>query len=286
MKVAFIGLGIMGSRMAANLLNNGVDLTIYNRSQQPIPELKAQGAKTAKSLKKTVSEADIVFSMLSTPEVVAETFFGETGNLVGMKKNAIWVDCTTVNPSFSKQANQESQKYGIRFIDAPVAGSKPQAQNAELVFFVGADKNLLAQIEVLLSYMGNKTIHIGQTTQGSAFKILVNIMLAQSMLIFSEALILGEKMGISKEFLLNALPNLPVAAPFTKIKTDMIRNDNYEVQFPLEWMYKDLQLAAQTAYELSQPLYLANLTKELFASAKKSGLAREDFAAIHKYLNQ
>ena len=91
-------------------------------------------------------------------------------------------------------------------------------------------------------------------------------------------------MGLARDFLLNALPNLVVAAPFTKAKAEMIRAADYEVQFPLEWMHKDLHLLSLTAYEYDQPLYLANLTKELFAEAKQSGLGRLDFAAIHQYL--
>ena len=110
-------------------------------------------------------------------------------------------------------------------------------------------------------------------------------MLAQSMIVFSEAILLGEKMGIDKDFLLNAVPNLVVAAPFTKFKAEMVRKDDYGVQFPLEWMHKDLHLAAITAYEHKQPLYLANLAKELYTHATQSGLGRADFAAIHQFLS-
>lgn len=284
MKVTFIGLGIMGSRMAANLLKNNVDLTIFNRSSEPMKALEAQGAKTANSANEAVKGADLVLSMLSTPEVVEYVFLGNQGALANMKKGAIWADCTTVNPSFSLKAQAAAQAIGIRFADTPVAGTKPHAEKAELVFFVGAEKTLLAEMEPYLNFMGKKVLNIGDTGKGASFKMLVNIMLAQSMVIFSEAILLGEKMGISKDFLLNAIPNLVVAAPFTKFKAEMVKANNYDVQFPLEWMYKDLHLAAITAYENNQPLYLANVAKELFAEATKSGLGRMDFAAIHQYL--
>lgn len=284
MKVTFIGLGIMGSRMAANLLKNNVDLTIFNRSSEPMKALEAQGAKTANSANEAVKGADLVLSMLSTPEVVEYVFLGNQGALANMKKGAIWADCTTVNPSFSLKAQAAAQAVGIRFADTPVAGTKPHAEKAELVFFVGAEKTLLAEMEPYLNFMGKKVLNIGDTGKGASFKMLVNIMLAQSMVIFSEAILLGEKMGISKDFLLNAIPNLVVAAPFTKFKAEMVKANNYDVQFPLEWMYKDLHLAAITAYENNQPLYLANVAKELFAEATKSGLGRMDFAAIHQYL--
>ena len=268
MKITFIGLGIMGSRMAANLLKNGVSLTVFNRSIPPMEALQKAGAKSAATIQEAVANADIVFSMLSTPEVVKEYFLEEGGTLSKMKKNAIWVDCSTVNPSFSLLAKEHADKQGVRFIDAPVAGTKPQAENAELVFFIGAEKELLEEVEPYLQMMGQKIILIGETGKGASFKMLVNIMLAQSMVIFSEAVILGEKMGIAKEFLLNVIPNIVVAAPFTKFKAEMVRSGNYDVQFPLEWMHKDLHLAAITAYEMNQPLYLANMAKEIFAGSE------------------
>jgi 3-hydroxyisobutyrate dehydrogenase-like beta-hydroxyacid dehydrogenase len=137
----------------------------------------------------------------------------------------------------------------------------------------------------LLNFMGNKIVHVGDTGKGAAFKMLVNSLLAQSMLAFSEALRLGQKLGFSKDFLLNSLPKLAVSAPFTKAKAEMIRADDYEAQFPLELMHKDLHLVALTAYENNQPLLSANLTKEIYAHAKRSGLGRKDFAAINKSLS-
>jgi len=284
MKITFIGLGIMGSRMAANLLKKGLDLTVYNRSKEPMEALIAQGAKGATTLQASVADADIVFSMLSTPEVVKSCFFGPTGALESMKPNAIWVDCTTVNPSFSREAAAAAKTNGLRFLDAPVAGTKPQAAAASLAFFVGGEAQDLAEVKTYLDHMGAKVMHAGAISKGAAFKMLVNIMLAQSMLIFSEATLLGEKLGFTQDFLLNTLPNLVVSAPFTKFKAEMVREDNYEVQFPLEWMHKDLHLATVTAYELSQPLYLANVSKVLFAEARRKGMGRLDFAAIHRFL--
>ena len=286
MKITFIGLGIMGSRMAVNLLKNGVDVTVFNRSKTPVEALLQQGAKTTDSANAAAANADIVFSMLSTPDVVESIFLSENGILSAMKKDAIWIDCSTVNPSFSLKSKVAADQAEIHFIDAPVAGTLPHAQNAELVFFVGASKELLEKVEPYLNFMGKKVINIGEVGKGASFKMLVNIMLAQSMIIFSEAVLLGEKMGINKEFLLSVIPNLVVSAPFTKFKTEMVKSGEYDVQFPLEWMHKDLHLAAVTAYEMNQPLYLANVAKELFAEANKKGMGRLDFAAIYKYLEE
>lgn len=286
MKITFVGLGIMGCRMASHLIAQDLNVTVFNRSKAAVDELVAAGANTAETLSAAVADADIVFSMLSTPEVVKTTFWGADGALTHMKGGAVWVDCTTVNPSFSRESAQVAQQHGVSFVDAPVAGTKPHAEKAELAFFVGGTAEQVAIIRPLLEHMGNKIMHAGDTGKGAAFKMLVNIMLAQSMLIFSEATLLGEKLGFDKDFLLSTLPNLVVSAPFTKSKAEMVRQGDYEVQFPLEWMHKDLHLATLTAYELNQPLYLANLTKELYAEARRKGMGRLDFAAIHRFLEE
>ena len=284
MKIAFIGLGIMGSRMAKNLLNKFGAISVYNRSQRASIELQELGAIIEENATSAVENADIVFSMLSTPEVVEQIFFGEEGVLAHMKEGAHWIDCSTVNPSFSLEAAEQSMAHSIQFIDAPVAGTKPHAENAELVFFVGGPDHIISKVEPILLHMGKKVMHIGETGKGASFKMLVNGMLAQSMLVFSETVLLGQKMGLERKFLLDTLPNLVVSAPFTKAKATMIADNNYDVQFPLEWMWKDLHLAALTAYEHQQPLPLLNATKERYAGAVKAGLGRLDFAAIHQYL--
>ncbi len=284
MKIAFIGLGIMGSNMATHLAKNNVNLTVYNRTPKEFETFENPNVTIAYTVENAVKDADIVFSMLSTPQVVEEVFFGDQGAIHSMKKEAIWADCTTVNPSFSVTAFEEAKKYNVRFLDTPVSGSKIPAENAELIFLVGGEAETLNEIQPYLNMMGNKVLHIGEIGKGASFKMLINMMLAQSMVVFSEAILFGEKMGISKDFLLNTVPNLIVSPPFTKAKAEAIRNDNYEVHFPLEWMHKDLHLAALSAYELNQPLFMANLAKELYAGANQNGLGRADMSAIYKFL--
>jgi 3-hydroxyisobutyrate dehydrogenase-like beta-hydroxyacid dehydrogenase len=286
MKVAFIGLGIMGSRMAANLLDNGVDLTVYNRTSESALPLNEMGAKMAASAADAVKEADVVFSMLSTPQVVADVFWGKGHVLQSMKKVAWWVDCTTVNPSFSLQSKAEAEKVGVKFLDAPVSGSKPQAANAELLFLAGATEEEARPLDTFFNMMGKKTFYMGEAGKGASFKMIINMMMAQSMALFSEGVLLGEKMGISRDFLLETLPNLVVTPPFIKNKINAISSGNYEVMFPLEWMHKDLHLAALSAYENNQPLYLANVVKEMFEGAKAKGMGRLDFSAIFEYLER
>jgi 3-hydroxyisobutyrate dehydrogenase-like beta-hydroxyacid dehydrogenase len=284
MKVTFIGLGIMGFRMASNLLRNGVELTVYNRTTGPAQDLEKKGARVVLSPDQAVQGSDYVITMLSEPDVVEKIMLNNKGCIHHMKKNALWIDCSTVNPSFSLECKRAAEKTEIRFMDAPVSGTKPQAENGELVFFAGGDENLIKEAEVLLRFMGNKIFHIGKTGQGSAFKMLVNAMLAQSMLIFADTVVLGEKIGLSKEFLMKTLPELAVSAPFLKPKAAKLLNQNNETQFPLEHMQKDLRLLNITASEYDHKPAMASLSMDIYEAAKKEGLAREDFSAIYNYL--
>lgn len=282
--ITFIGLGIMGTEMAKNLIAEGATVTVYNRTSSASDPFEGVAHKVAWSLLEAVKDADLVLTMLSNPEAVSAVMLAPAGGLQHMKVGSLWADCSTVNPSFSKQAAKAAEQASIRFIDAPVAGSKPQAASKELIFFVGGAGKDVEEAKPFFDSMGKKVVHVGPTGHGASLKMLVNIMLAQSMVIFSEAILLGEKMGLDSNFLLDLLPNTAVAAPFTKFKAESIRHDNYEVMFPLELMHKDLHLARQTAYEHQQSLFLAGVTEDIYARAKAAGMGRLDFAAVHRVL--
>jgi len=274
----------MGSRMAANLLKNGVNLTVWNRTFSATADLEKQGAKFAETAAAAVKDADLVFTMLSTPAVVEEVALGKDGFVKAMKSNAIWADCSTINPSFSEGLSEKLNGQDVRFTATPVAGSKNQAADAVLVFFCGGDKDVFEEIKPIIDHMSKAALHLGGVGMGANLKMLVNSMLGQSMVVFAENVALGEKMGLDKEFLLNFLPKLPVIAPFTASKTDNIRKDEYPVEFPLEWLLKDMHLVMQSAYEHDMPQVMASAAKEVFARAKAQGLAREDFSAIYRVL--
>jgi 3-hydroxyisobutyrate dehydrogenase-like beta-hydroxyacid dehydrogenase len=284
MKVAFIGLGIMGSRMANNLLKHQVDLIVYNRSIQATQPLAAQGAQVANTPQEAVKEADIVFTMLASPQVVNTLAYGDQGFLQNMQSNAIWVDCSTVSPADSIASAQEAAKHGITFLEAPVAGTKPHAENAELVFFVGGESTPLEKVTPYINMMGKKVVHVGDVGKAASLKILINYLLAQGMLAFAEATIVGEKLGLERNFLLDFLPNLPVAAPFLKAKADNIKHNNNDVQFPLELMHKDLTLFGDTASSQGITGLSTDVSKSLYQEAMDKGLGREDFSAIYQSL--
>jgi 3-hydroxyisobutyrate dehydrogenase/glyoxylate/succinic semialdehyde reductase len=286
MKIGFIGLGIMGSRMATNLSEAGYTLNIYNRTQSKTKELKIENAHIKNSPAAVAAESDVVITMLSTPEAVQEVALAEDGLVSGMSKGKVWMDCSTVNPSFSKQMAELSNSLGFNFLDAPVAGSLIPAEKGELVFLVGGKKGVVKYCDPLFKIMGKKTIHVGENGMGSALKLVNNLIMGISMYGFVEGLLLGESLGIDKEKIFEILNGSPIAAPMIQMKRKKIENNDYSPEFPLQWLQKDLHLAADTAYENNIPLPATNAIKEIFALAKKAGMGEKDFTAIYPFLSE
>ncbi len=280
MKVAFIGLGIMGSRMARNLLKGGHDLSVFNRTAGKSNALEQQGARVAATAADAVRGADVVFTMLANPDAVSRVARGEAGFLDAMSLGSLWVDSSTVNPSFSREMAAEASRRHLHFVDAPVAGSLPVAEKGELVFLVGAEAQDFARCEPLLRLMGKTIRHVGGVGMGTSMKMVVNMLLGTSMAAFSEALALGRALGFSQAALLDVLVGGATTAPFIAAKRARIESGSFAPEFPLRLMYKDLQLAASTAFEHGVPLPTTNAVKEVFAMAFAAGLADEDFSAV------
>jgi 3-hydroxyisobutyrate dehydrogenase/glyoxylate/succinic semialdehyde reductase len=282
--IGFIGLGIMGSRMARNLQKEGYSLLVYNRTAEKANELVDHGATLANSVAEVAQKSDMVITMLSTPEVVLEIAQGEHGILQQMKSNALWINCSTINPSAAERIGKLAQEYDLRYLDAPVAGTKAPAENGELLFLVGGNKNDVEEASPLLDIMGKKTLHLGRIGKGSAMKMLINQLLGQQMVAFAEALSMGTQMGIAQEILFNVLLATPIVAPVMSAVCSKLENEEYEANFPLKWIHKDLHLSSITAYEHQIATPNLNATKEVFAQAKKAGFGDLDFTAVYEFL--
>jgi 3-hydroxyisobutyrate dehydrogenase-like beta-hydroxyacid dehydrogenase len=283
MKIGFIGLGIMGSRMAANLQKHGYSLILFNRTRAKAKPLLGPCGTFSDSPAKLAEQVGVLFTMLAHPDAVEQAALGDNGFLNHLRPNAVWVDCSSVNPSFSKRMAAEAARREIRFVDAPVTGSAPAAAEAKLIFWVGADPADLERIRPLLLCMSNKIVHTGGHGTGTSMKMVINLLLGTGMAAFAEAMALGEGLGLSSKILFDSLLGTPVVAPFLAAKRDKIDNRNYEVEFPLRWMQKDMYLATVSAYETGVALPLTNVTKEMYRLAMRDGHATEDFSAIYEF---
>ena len=284
MKIGFIGLGIMGSRMAANLQKEGYSLVVFNRTRAKAEPLLGPCGTFSDSPAKLAEQVDILFTMLAHPDAVKQAALGTDGFLDHLRPNALWIDCSSVNPSFSKKMAAEAARQEVHFVDAPVTGSAPAAAEAKLIFWVGADPADLERIRPLLLCIGNKIVHTGGQGMGTSMKMVVNLLLGTGMAAFAEAMALGEGLGISREMLFGSLLGTPPVAPFLASKRAKIESGNYETEFPLRWMQKDMHLASVSAYESGVAMPLSNAAKELYRLAMREGHATQDFSAVYDYL--
>jgi len=247
--------------------------------------LMAEGATWADSPAALALQVEVIFTMLAHPDAVEEEALAEDGFLRYPQPGQMWIDCSTVNPSFSRKMAAEAKAKGVGFLGAPVTGSKGQAELAKLTFWVGGETSDLETCRPLLECMGNRIIHCGGPGAGASLKMVMNQLLGTTMAAFAEGLVFGESLGLSREFLLETLLGGPAAAPFLALKRERIENGNYEpADFPLRWLQKDLHLAAVSAYEAGAAMPLTNAAKELYRLAIRDGRGNEDFSAIYDYL--
>jgi len=285
MKIGFIGLGIMGTRMAANLQKHGHSLVVFNRTREKAEPLVAEGATWADSPAALALQAEVIFTMLAHPDAVEEAALGEDGFLRYPQPGQMWIDCSTVNPSFSRKMAVEAKARGVGFLGTPVTGSKGQAELAKLTFWVGGETSDAERYRPLLECMGNRIIYCGGPGMGASLKMVMNQLLGTAMAAFAEGLVLGESLGLSRELLFEAILGGPGAAPFLASKRERIESGNYEpADFPLRWLQKDLHLAAVSAYEAGAAMPLTNAAKEVYRLAIRDGRGGEDFSAIYDYL--
>lgn len=272
--------------MAANLLAEGYELVVWNRTAERVMPLVEKGALRAESPAALAAEVDVLFTMLAHPEAVQQTALGVEGFLDALPAGALWVDSSTVNPSFSREMAQAAADRGVRFMDAPVAGTKGPAAEGTLLFLAGGSEADVEECRPFFEIMGRKTVHVGDVSMGTSLKMVVNLLLAEAMLAFAEGMALGQALGIRRETLFEVLVGGPVVAPFIKGKQPVIEEGEYEAHFPLKWMEKDLHLAAVTAHEEEVAIPAGAVTKEIFGLAARKGLGELDFSAIYRFINE
>ncbi|PYK18189.1 MAG: NAD(P)-dependent oxidoreductase, partial [Verrucomicrobia bacterium] len=269
---------------AANLQKHGHSLVVFNRTRAKAEPLLGPCGTFSDSPAKVADQVEILFTMLANPDAVEEVALRANGFLNYLRPNALWIDCSSVNPSFSKKMTAAAAARQIHFIDAPVTGSAQAAVEGKLVFWVGGEDADLETIRSLLLCMGNKIVHVGAHGMGTSLKMVINLLMGNAMAAFAEGMALGEGLGISRKVLFDSLLGMPAVAPFLATKREKIESSNYEPEFPLRWMQKDLHLASVSEYESDVAMPLTNAAKELYRLAMREGHATEDFSAIYDFL--
>lgn len=283
-KIGFIGLGIMGGPMAANILKAGYDLMVYNRTMEKANFLAAAGAQVAPTPAALTAWADVIILMLTGPEAIDAVIYAEQGILSAPPGRKVIINISTVPPAYSRNLAGCLEPAGIVFIDAPVSGSKKPAQEGTLAILAGGPENSIKELEPLLLCLGKNIVYCGNVGQGSAMKMTINLLLAIMMAGLCESLNLAQQLELDTGLVLNSLMAGPLGCPLFKLKSDMLQQHDFPVQFPLKHMAKDLRFILQTADEAGAAAPAAHAVFQLYRQSVGRGFGDLDFAAVKKIL--
>src|SRR5437867_4212919 len=282
--LGFVGLGVMGSRMAKRLLDAGRTGTGYNRTKAKAQWLLDAGMRWADSPRSVAEASDVVFSMVTDTTALRAVTEGELGILAGLQPGMVYVDMSTVSPEASRAVAEQVRVRGATMLDAPVSGSSVTVEQGTLSFMVGGDPEALERVKPYLLDIGPKVTHVGDNGLAVTMKIATNLSLAVQMLAFSEGVLLAEKAGIEREVAAEVLFNSVIASPMVKYRGPFVLQMPDEALFDVNMMQKDVLLALDLGRRVDVPLPTTAVANEFLTAARGMGLAEEDFATIFKVL--
>ncbi len=277
--VAFLGLGYMGSRMAARLADAGYPLTVWNRDPGKAKPLADKGAAVAGSAAEAARGASFVVSMLADDEAARAVLLGEKGAVSALTPSQILVEMSTLAPDTQREISAEVQKRGAQCLDCPVSGSTPQAEQGQLVIFAGGEQSVFDTVKPVLMTLGQAAHFMGPSGSGAVMKLVVNALLGIGIQAVAEGLALGEKAGLNRNVLIDTLAQTTVVTPAQKSKMENARHDTYPPNFPLRLLFKDYGLVADEARAHSVPMPTLAAAQQMCAAENARG-EEEDMSAV------
>ncbi len=274
MRVAFLGLGIMGRPMAANLVKAGHEVTVWNRTPKDV-----EGAKTAASPADAARGAEVVWMCVSDTKAVESLLFGPQGVEASLADGMVVVDSSTISPTATLKFSDRLRSRGVSYVDAPVTGSKVGAESGTLIFIVGGDEGVVEKLRPLFSAMGKVFFRMGDTSKGQAAKLAMNLQIALIYEGFAEALTLATKLGVSAETMMPLIQASMVKSGVVEYKAPFVLKRDFSPNFPLRLMYKDIKLALEAAKEARVKLPGLETVEEVYEVAVEDGHQDEDYAA-------
>lgn len=282
--LGYIGLGVMGGRMAKRLLDAGHKVTGYNRTKSKATWLIEAGMGWADTPGAVVQAADVIFSMVTNTKAVLAVTGGPDGVLAKLEPGKVYIDMSTVSPAVSRELAAKVSGKGAHMLDAPVSGSVETLESGKLSVMVGGDEAIFEQVKPILLDIGPKATYVGQNGLAVTMKIATNLSLAVQMLAFSEGVLLAEKSGIKRETAVEVLTNSVIASPMVKYRGPFVLGMPEEAWFNVNMMQKDLNLAQELGQQLDVPLPTTATTNEFLTAARAMGLVEEDFAIVFEVL--
>lgn len=283
MKIGFIGLGIMGMPMAANLLKAGHEVVVYDHSPAKAEKLVAKGAVAVSSAKEAAEACRIVITMVQNSPQVKEAVMGKGGILEGAKEGDIVIDMSSIAPLASQEIYKACADKGVHMIDAPVSGGEPKAIDGSLSIMVGGDEEIFKKVYDILLVMGNSAVYCGSSGAGNMTKLANQIIVAVNIAAVSEAFMLATKAGVDPEKVFNAIKGGLAGSTVMNAKIPKILERNFAPGFRIDLHIKDLNNAIETGHEVGAPLLLTTQVQEMLERLHFDGCGSDDHSAIAKF---
>ena len=284
-RLAFVGLGAMGSRLARRLLAAGHQVSGWNRTAAKARDLVSVGLEVASSPRAAAEGAEAVFTMVTDDAALRAVTLGPDGIIAGLGSGSVLVEMSTVSPTVVRELEGPVTARGATLIDVPVSGSTITVEQGEASFMVGGDTAALERVRPWLLAMGAAVTHVGPLGLAKTMKVASNLGLAVQMLAFSEAVLLAERAGIPRERAVEALLKSVIASPMVKYRGPFVLGQMpTDAWFKVAMIQKDLQLALDQARATGVPLPLTSLAQEWMTKARSLGLGDYDFAIVFDVL--
>ncbi len=274
MKIAFLGLGIMGRPMASNLVKAGHEVSVWNRTARQ----HVDGARTGVSPADTAVEADVIWICVADTAGVERVMFAADGAEQSLREGMIVVDSSTISPSATVRFAERVNARGVHWVDAPVTGSKIGAENAQLIFIAGGAPEPVAYLEPLFKAMGKQVIHVGDTGKGQSAKLCMNLMIALIYEGFAEAFTLSQKLGVDSHKLIELIQASMVRSGVVDYKAPFVLRRDYSPNFPLRLMHKDMHMMLDAAKEHRVKLPALETVDEIYELSSEEGWDDLDYS--------
>ncbi|MEW6657442.1 MAG: NAD(P)-dependent oxidoreductase [Thermodesulfobacteriota bacterium] len=283
-KIGFLGLGIMGGAMAANILRAGYPLMVYNRTPEKCEPLAQQGAGVASTPAHLAQATGVIIAMVTGPEALNDLLWGPEGAASAFNEKRVFINMSSVSPRYTRELAERLAPTGATFIDAPVSGTKKPAEDAALVILAAGREEAVTGLEPLFLTMGKKVIYCGALGQGSMMKMFINLLLGVMMAGFAECLNFGRLGGLDFEAMLDTVSSGAMNAPMFQVKAGNLREKNYPAAFPLKHLAKDAKFLVDTAFDTGAPVPLGQMLLHLYRLGVARGWGDEDISAIARVL--
>ena len=285
-KIAYLGLGTMGSGMASNLLKAGYQLTVWNRSAEKCKPFARKGARVADTPADAARDVDLVIYILSNDEAVEDVVLGANGILRGIQEGQIAIDMSTVLPETSLRELEAYAKRGVDFLDAPVFGSKQESAEAKLWIMAAGNKAIFEKVKPVLTKLGQTVHYFGKNGNATAMKLVGNLIVALELEALSEGLVLARKAGLDLSTVMEVVKVADFRSPLLASNGQNILKRDFSTSFALKLMLKDAGLIEKFAGSLQSPVPGLRVVEKNLKSAVALGFEKENASAVIKALEK